>query len=591
MTDEQPKKRPISEISHLFLSSVRDLHAVPGVPTPRRKPPARQAPEHAEAVPTQGAASELTPEEYARVLDAAATDAIEQVPDERPPVAPVTAVVAAHLESNTSASDRVRQYARHLAARHGRVGLIEVDASDFRLSCFDAAGDGAGGPIPSVGQPEAPGDCYDPRQIAEALEEMNWDVRRWLLLLTNPRTLEAKTLLRQVGHWVLLSTCDHDGVVSSYRMLKGLSDASGDAGASSNPPRRPKLTLALLGAADEAERARVFRKLSGVCEQFLEWTIELEPAVCRSGADATAVVEHLALNCHPTRDKAQIATTPHWPVVADFVARAKGTPADAARRAVHGGHDPEDAPTDVAVRAASPVTAKGPRVVADVVMPVMRQAAPPIPVPAPAPAAPFVRPPAPTPTIQNPAAAGQAEVSPMAPNAPPAFPLPKPAAFAPVPVPPAAPQQFLSGEGEATEILDLPSSDAPASAVLGAFLSRRDGTLVECPLRPPMCPDARLAVSRDRGVVLLAVARPGLADLRAVGRAYQWLLENRALIAMAVPQFALDATRTPRLHLLVDHADASADVLRPMLETEHVTLQAYRRLKWGGKSGLLLEAA
>jgi len=106
-----------------------------------------------------------------------------------------------------------------------------------------------------------------------------------------------------------------------------------------------------------------------------------------------------------------------------------------------------------------------------------------------------------------------------------------------------------------------------------------------------MCPDARLAVSRDRGVVLLAVARPGLADLRAVGRAYQWLLENRALIAMAVPQFALDATRTPRLHLLVDHADASADVLRPMLETEHVTLQAYRRLKWGGKSGLLLEAA
>ena len=177
------------------------------------------------------------------------------------------------------------------------------------------------------------------------------------------------------------------------------------------------------------------------------------------------------------------------------------------------------------------------------------------------------------------------------PDVPHAFPIPTPAAFAPAPTPPAAPQQFLSGEGEATEILDLPSSDAPASAVLGAFLSRRDGTLVECPLRPPMCPDARLAVSRDRGVVLLAVARPGLADLRAVGRAYQWLLENRALIAMAVPQFALDATRTPRLHLLVDHADASADVPRPMLETDHVTLQAYRRLKWGGRNGLLLEAA
>lgn len=585
--DEQPKKRPISEISHLFLSSVRDLHAVPGIPAPRRKPPARQAPQPVEPAPAPEAAAELTPEEYARVLDAAATDAIEQAPLERPPVAPVTAVVAAHLESSAPPAERVRQYARHLAARHGRVGLIEVDASDFRLSCFDASGDAPGGLVPSVDQPEAPGECYDPRQIAEALEEMNWDVRRWLLLLTNPRTLEARALLRQVGHWVLLSACDHDGVVSSYRMLKGLTDAAGDAGAASHASR-PKLTLALLDAADEAERGRVFRKLSGVCEQFLEWSIELEPAVSRGGADVAAVVEHLALCCRPNRDKAQIATTPHWPVVADFVSRSKGAPADAPARTSMGATGTDETPAEGVVRPASPATPAGSRVVADVVMPVMRQAAPT--APAPAPSGAFARPAAPIPTIKTPAPAGQAEVSPMStPDVPHALPIPAPAAFAPAPAAPAQPA--VSGDGDAAEVLDLPSADAPASAVLGAFLSRRDGTLVECPLRPPMCPDARLAVSRDRGVVLLAVARPGLADLRAVGRAYQWLLENRALIAMAVPQFALDANRAPRLHLLVDHADASADVLRPMLETEHVTLQAYRRLKWGGRNGLLLEAA
>ena len=65
--------------------------------------------------------------------------------------------------------------------------------------------------------------------MAEALEEMNWDVEHWLLLLPNPRTPEAKAILREIDHWVLLSTCDHDGVVSSYRMLKGLAEVASTA--------------------------------------------------------------------------------------------------------------------------------------------------------------------------------------------------------------------------------------------------------------------------------------------------------------------------------------------------------------------------
>ena len=38
------------------------------------------------------------------------------------------------------------------------------------------------------------------------------------------RAPEARSLLRDVSHWTLLTTCDHDGVVSCYRTLKGLSD-------------------------------------------------------------------------------------------------------------------------------------------------------------------------------------------------------------------------------------------------------------------------------------------------------------------------------------------------------------------------------
>ena len=83
----------------------------------------------------------------------------------------------------------------------------------------------------------------------------------------------------------------------------------------------------------------------------------------------------------------------------------------------------------------------------------------------------------------------------------------------------------------------------------------------------------------------------GLQDLGSIGQAYRWLNENRALVQMALPQFAIDAHQMPSLHLLVDHADVSAEVLAPMLQNGHITIHAYRKLRWGGKTGLLLEAA
>src|SRR5215207_3148455 len=123
MSEEHPK-RPVSEITHLFLSNVRDLHGQPGMTRPQRTPPGSQRPPAqaanitAAASPTvrpshvASAAVDLTPEEYAQVLGQRASNAsslemaksndaqsspVTDHADAAAPIAPVTALLAAHL--------------------------------------------------------------------------------------------------------------------------------------------------------------------------------------------------------------------------------------------------------------------------------------------------------------------------------------------------------------------------------------------------------------------------------------------------------------------------------------------------------------
>src|SRR5882757_3053842 len=119
MSDEQQKKKSLSEISHLFLSSVRD-NATGGA-RPKRLPP---------GAPRPDVSVDLTPEEFAQVYGGGAAS----TEPERPAIAPVSAIIGAHL--NGKQFDRVKEYARHLADRIGRIGLIEADASELRLMCF-----------------------------------------------------------------------------------------------------------------------------------------------------------------------------------------------------------------------------------------------------------------------------------------------------------------------------------------------------------------------------------------------------------------------------------------------------------------------
>lgn len=516
MSIEQARPSGLSEISHLFLSTVREKHAVPGVARPVRIPPGGQRP-----VVQRDVSMDLTPEEFAQAFGA--NDAEDAAP-EAVPVGPVTAVIAAHLNENQR--ERAWDYARHLAGAGERIGMIEIDAGELRLTCFEQ-GAATG---PGIEEPAEATHYFEPRHLAEAVEELNADVDRWVVVVLNPRLPEARAILKAVGHWVLLTPCDPDGVVSGYRMLKGLA-----------PLGRPRLGVAVLDADGPVDADRAFRKLAGVCEQFLSWPVEKGPAV-RPNDD---VVNHVVMSWRPTHDKAMVAAGPHWQVVEAFLARAGDEQHNDAAEV-----SPEEF-SEIADE--SPVAALDEQPEDAIDEPAMRQ--------------PIERPhAAPAPAMR---------VAPVELEQP----------LNPKLMPPAP------AHAGADEVIEIPGTEATAAAVLEAVLRSHGRDLVECPVPLPMCEGAKLAVGRDRRLTLVAVTGKGLTNLRGVGYAYRWLIENRALVAMAVPQLAIDAHAMPRLRLMVDHADTSADVLSTIVQNPAVEVNAYRTLRWGTRTGLLLEAA
>jgi hypothetical protein len=548
----EPSKESLREISHLFLSNVRDL-ASNGMPRPQRTPPAKQQQQqhHQSAATAPGHSLDMTPEEFAQMFGGGPDAHDEQSGDtagdrEMPerglaPVPPIHAIVGAQLGGKQF--DRAKEYARHLASTMElRVGLIEIDTSEFRVLCFDRDGE----PAAAAAAPAESETSFDPRRMNEVLEELSWDVQRWILVLPQIRVPEARALLRECPRWVLLSTCDHDGVIACYRTLKGLTDLW-PGGATAD---KPQLSLALLDALENEQAERVGAKLVSVCQQFLNWPVEAEPAVDAS----QPVAEHLVMCARPTRDKGQLAAAPQWEIVADLIARSKRTVAATpvepmlfAEPAHDVGETESAVHTEHVAEAATATAAEAHKIPSDF-EPVMRS------IPMPQQQQPSQsQPPQPTMSISQPSADG----------------------------------------GDVTEVIDLPAHavDAGVAGIIDAILRHCASELVECPIAPPMCPKARLAVGRDRRIVMLAVAGHGLSDLNTIGLAYRWLQENQTLIGMAVPQLSIDTRQAPHLSLLIDQSDSAAETLQPMLQGDHVTVKTYRKLRWGGRTGLLLEAA
>lgn len=78
------------------------------------------------------------------------------------------------------------------------------------------------------------------------------------------------------------------------------------------------------------------------------------------------------------------------------------------------------------------------------------------------------------------------------------------------------------------EVIDLPAAEMSSEAIINAILSQNKGDLIESPLRAPMSPGVRIGITRDRKLVVMAVAREGLSELRSIGQAYRWVCDNRA---------------------------------------------------------------
>lgn len=504
--NQNKPNRPLSEISHLFLTSLRE-QAGENRARPVRIPPGQARP----ASPTDPV--DLSPEEFAQVYGKPASplmdDSIDSGDVQDVQRKRVTAIVGAHL--NGQLHEAVLAYAASLTANGLRIGLLTLDASEFKLQLVNCEES-------ESGEEAEVNDMFDSRRMSDAILELNHDIDRWLLVLPDPRRAESRQMMRQVDDWTLLSTCDHDGIVSGYRTLKGLAEGE-----------KLPLTIALVDAPSEMQAQKAFGKLASVCRQFLDWDVLHDPLV----ADVEHAQVHTILWCHAHRDKSQLAIAPQWRVVQEFL---ELTP-DADANSAHYGDDsiPAVANEPLSVPPLAKPVAQSPRLAETTrtVEPTQESA------------------------VQNPISLHSM-------------------------IQPAG--QVISDE--LGEVIDLPEGASILAAVL------KGGTqLLSTPITAPMCAGATVAVGRDRGLVLVAQAGEGLAGMESIAAAVAWLDASKQLIAMAMPQLSIDTSVPTKVQLLIDHSDRTAEGIRPLLGNSRITIRSYRKLRWGGRTGLLLDAA
>lgn len=475
--------RRLSEISHLFLSDVR-AKTTGNAPRPVRHPPGSFKPD---------VSIDLTPEEFAESLAAKDSEEVtaRKVSSNRDSsqsasmFKPVRLVIGHHL--GELMADRIRDLAGMLTTGGKRVGLIYADAAQVQVSCIEYHPD-----APEISQ-DISQDVLDPQKLREIIVELDRDVDSWMIALPDPRHEDSIRLMRQIQDWTLISGVDHDTVVASYRTIKGMIEHA-----------NPSLSIAIFGAVDSHELEKTFKKLSGVCDQFLHLKSSLWGAI----EPAEHLVEHVVWSATAAYSKSQLASASQWKVLSDFVGNASR-------------------PSDVEP-ASAPLTGNQPQISMKIASPQME-------------------------TVSS-----------------------------------SSPSKPAKGTGD--DIIDLSACDESVSAILSTII-RQTNELIESPIKPPHLSEALLTVSRDHCLTLVAWAYPGLTNLRKIAQAYQWMNENRLLISMALPQFSINNQLAPRLNLFIDHTDASGAVLQPLMERSCVCIQAYRKLKWSGRTGLLLEAA
>ncbi len=371
----------------------------------------------------------------------------------------------------------------------------------------------------------------DPRQAAAHVAELAGDVDAWVIALPDARLPRAARFLALADRWTLVTSADHEGVVAGYRTLKGLCDRAGLT------DHEPTVTLALPDADHSADAERAARKLVGVCRQFLDVGVD---GMAETTSTPIAWSSHVVLHA---LWRSGIDASPAWDALARHLA------GDVAETT-------EPTFTEQPMRIAPPANTRQPV----------------------SPATPAGGDFGDIPFVDDSSIPAMAR--PM-PTQPPVAASPTPEASAPAPA-----AVFAQNASSCDEVIDLPMG----ACVADILISREPG-LAATAVKPPMLPSGRVAVDRDGRLVLVAAAAPGLADLARIGEAVAWIAQNRQLLSMALGQFRLDDAFAVQTRLLVSHADAGADALRPLLGSDEVKVHAYRRLTWGGRTGLLLDAA
>ncbi|MGC4030218.1 MAG: hypothetical protein QM754_00520 [Tepidisphaeraceae bacterium] len=219
--DYTPSSRRLSEISHLFLSDVRQKQTGPEH-RPVRTPPGA----------FKGDVSiDLTPEEFAEVMNAkAATPADTLADDAEAAFKPLRAVVAHHL--GESMTERVRDLAMSLSNGEP-VGIIYAGASGVRVCFVDPAA------LDCHTEEPAP-EPLNNQALREAIIELDQDVCQWLLVLPEHRSPDSHALLRDIRNWTLLTAADHDGIVAAYRRSKACTSTPARSSRSRSSGRRTR---------------------------------------------------------------------------------------------------------------------------------------------------------------------------------------------------------------------------------------------------------------------------------------------------------------------------------------------------------------
>jgi hypothetical protein len=138
------------------------------------------------------------------------------------------------------------------------------------------------------------------------------------------------------------------------------------------------------------------------------------------------------------------------------------------------------------------------------------------------------------------------------------------------------------------EVVELPEP-CEGGELIAAMAARMQLRL--CDFQPPMYRESRLAVGPGGRLMLLAAPARGLAELPLAEQAWRWLEENRQLLSLAFAGMQINTDLPPALRLLVCADDVNLPALRPLLHQSHIGVQAYRKVRWSGRVGVLLDAA